>query len=329
VGEGITLSDTGLEGKTTRLAIDFHWKGLMPTAAATADSANASNNIKDAKVAAIAGIAGSGALALIKLAAGIAGHSHGVLADGIESAGDALASGVVLFGLKVSLLPPDLEHPYGHGRAEGIAGKTVATMMLVSGMLLLWANASELITLIETPKAVRFPAAWTIWPAIVSVFVKTGMFSYKLKVGRRVGSMGLEADAWNDFADILSAIMVIVGVVFALHGYVWADHLAAVAVALLIVITSLRVFRDTTVALLDQQAPPEFLADLRALAQSVPGVAGVEKLLARRAGLNYFVDMHLEVDGVMTVHEAHAVSHRVKELIKSKRGDIADVLIHI
>lgn len=301
----------------------------MPLAKAAAETSNATNNMKDAKVAAIAGIIGSGTLALLKLGAGYAGHSHGVLADGIESAGDALASGVVLFGLKISLLPPDLEHPYGHGRAEGIAGKTVATMMLASGLLLLWTNSAELLTLIETPAAVAFPKAWTVWPAIISVLVKTCMFSYKLKVGRRVGSMGLEADAWNDFADVLSAIMVIIGVTFAIHGYVWADHLAAVAVALLILVTSLRVFRDTTVALLDQQAPAEFLADVRALALSVAGVAGVEKLLARRAGLNYFVDMHLEVDGAMTVHAAHAVSHQVKELIKSKRDDIADVLIHI
>jgi cation diffusion facilitator family transporter len=301
----------------------------MPTAAAAADRVHAAQNIKDAKFAAIAGIIGSGTLAFFKLFAGLAGHSHAVLADGIESAGDALASGVVLFGLKVSLLPPDKEHPYGHGRAEGIAGKTVATMMLASGLVLLWTNMSELMAAIQNPVALGIPAGWTLWPAVVSILVKTGMFSYKLKIGRRVGSMGLEADAWNDFVDVLSAIMVVLGVAFAINGYLWADHLAAVTVAILIVFTSAKVFRETSVALLDQQAPPEFLDELRSLAVTVEGVAGVEKLLARRAGLHYFVDMHLEVDGNMTVHDAHAVSHRVKELLKSRRGDIADILIHI
>ncbi len=300
----------------------------MPTAAAAAERTTAAANMKDAKVAAVAGIIGSGTLAVLKLAAGYLGHSHAVLADGIESAGDALASSVVLFGLKVSVLPPDVEHPYGHGRAEGIAGKTVATMMLLSGLLLLWTNAAELLKIMATPETIVIPT-WTIWPAVISIGVKTGMFSYKLKVGRRIGSMGLEADAWNDFVDILSAILVVLGVTFTIYGYIWADHIAALAVAILIVIASARVFRETTVALLDQQAPPEVLADLRNLATTVEGVAGVEKLLARRAGLLYFVDMHLEVDGNMTVHEAHAVSHRVKALLKSRREDLADVLIHI
>ena len=286
-------------------------------------------NLRAANFAAIVGIAGSGALGILKLIAGIAGRSHAVIADGIESAGDALASAVVLFGLKVSVLPPDREHPYGHGRAEGIAGKTVASMMLASGLILLWTNASELVKLFGPNPATDIPAVWTIWPAVVSVFAKSGMFAYKLRVSRRTGSMGLNADAWNDFVDILSAIMVIIGVSTAQHGYGWADHLAAVTVALLIVLTSASVFRDTTRALLDEQAPPEFLAEVRALAASVEGVAGVEKLLARRAGMLYFVDMHLEVDGEMSVRKAHEIGHRVKALLKSKRGDIADVLIHI
>jgi cation diffusion facilitator family transporter len=286
-------------------------------------------NMRSARVAAIIGITGSGMLAVLKLVAGIWGHSHAVIADGIESAGDALASSVVLFGLKISMLPPDHEHPYGHARAEGIAGKTVATMMLASGLLLLWTNASELMKLFGPNPLTDIPALWTLWPAVASIFAKTGMFAYKLRVSRRIGSMALSADAWNDFADILSAIMVVIGVSTSQLGYVWADHLAAVAVALLIVLTSASVFRETTRALLDEQAPPEFLAEVRALAASIDGVAGVEKLLARRAGMLYFVDMHLEVDGAMSVRMAHDIGHRVKALLKSKRADIADVLIHI
>src|SRR5690242_13448671 len=87
-------------------------------------------NMREAKIAAIIGMVVSGTLAIAKLTAGCLGHSHAVIADGIESAGDALVSAVVLFGLKISMLPPDIEHPYGHARAEGIAGKTVATIML-------------------------------------------------------------------------------------------------------------------------------------------------------------------------------------------------------
>ena len=287
------------------------------------------SNLQDAKSAAKLGVIGSGLLAILKISAGVAGHSHAVLADGIESVGDTLASSVVLFGLKISVLPPDREHPYGHGRAEGIAGKTIATMMLASGLLLLWTNTSELLSVVNTGVPANLPALWTLWPAVISIFAKTGMFMYKLRVSRRVGSMALKADAFNDFMDILSAVMVVVGVLTARQGYAWADHSAALAVSVLIVLTSARVFRETTRALLDEQAPPDVLADIRALATSVPGVVGVEKILARRAGLLYFVDMHLEVNGDMPVREAHQIGHRVKALVQSRRGDIADVLIHI
>ena len=242
------------------------------------------SNLQEAKTAAKIGVFGSGTLAILKISAGIAGHSHAVLADGIESVGDTLASSVVLFGLKISVLPPDREHPYGHGRAEGIAGKTIATMMLASGLLLLWTNASELLSVVSTSVPANLPALWTMWPAVLSIFAKTGMFIYKLRVSRRVGSMALKADAWNDFVDILSALMVVIGVTTARQGFAWADRTAALAVSILIVITSARVFRETTRALLDEQAPPEILNDIRALATSVPGVSGVEKILARRAG---------------------------------------------
>lgn len=285
--------------------------------------------VKPLRHATLIGIVGSSLLAGVKIVAGLAGHSHAMLADGIESGGDAVTGAVVLFGLAVATQPPDEEHPYGHTRAEDVAGKTVTTLMLVSGIMLLWTNVQNIYEELahDAPRSV--PEGWTIPIMLVSLAVKSALFAYKLHVSGRLNSMSVAADAWNDFTDVISAAAVLVGLILARMGHLWADRAGAIVVALLIMYTAHVVSRAASAALLDQQAPPEVLQQLRETAMAVPGVAGVEKLLARRSGLMYFVDLHLEVDGSMPVRDAHALGHSVKEKLQASRKDIADVLIHL
>ncbi|HLX61299.1 MAG TPA: cation diffusion facilitator family transporter [Planctomycetota bacterium] len=279
--------------------------------------------------AALTGVVGSGLLAVVKVVAGVIGHSHAVIADGVESGGDTVAGVVVLLGLAESERPPDAEHPYGHSRAEDVAGKTVSTMMLVSGFMLLWTNVAGLYDELFRGLAPQSPHAWTLPIILVSLAVKCGLFVYKLNVGRRLRSTALVVDAWNDFTDVIAAVAVVLGLILARLGYLWADRSGAIVVSLLIMYTAIVVSKAASDALLDQQAPPEVLQELRETALSVPGVKGVEKLLARRSGLMYFVEMHLEVDPAMPVRDAHALGHAVKARLQQQRKDVADVLIHL
>lgn len=285
----------------------------------------ASEKYADARKAAWLGIVGSGLLGAIKLAAGILGHSNAVVADAIESLADSIASGVVLIGLTISLRPPDQEHPYGHDRAEGVAGSTVATLMLVSGVLIaehnlraLWADTS-----------IALPHPYTLWFMILSVVVKGALFTYKLRVAKKTGSVSVQADAWNDCLDVLSGVIVLGGLALALNGAAWADHAAALAVAAIILFMSAKLYAAAARAQMDQQAPEEFLESLRLSARAEPGVTGVEKLFARRAGLMYFVDLHLEVPPTLPVSEAHRIGHAVKDRILKDHVDVADVLVHL
>lgn len=287
------------------------------------------SNLSQARRAAALGTLVSGTLAAVKIVAGVVAHSSAMIADGVESAGDSITGLVVLYGLAESVQPPDEEHPYGHTRAEDIAGKTVSTIMLISGVILLQTNAWALFQLLRGEETTEAPHAWTLWLMLGAMAVKAILFGMKLQVGRKLRSSSLVADAWNDFTDVLSAASVVVGLFFAQRGVLWADRAAAIVVALLILYTARQLSKAASAALLDQQAPPEVLNELRRLALSVPNVAGVEKLFARRSGLMYFVDMHLEVDGAMPVRDAHDIGHRVKDLLQKSRPDIADVLIHL
>ncbi len=287
------------------------------------------DQLNQVRRAALAGILGSGVLAAVKVLAGVFGHSHGMIADGVESCGDAVAGLVVLFGLSVAEKPPDDEHPYGHSRAEDVAGNTISTMMLVSGSVLLWSNLQGFYDDMITGAPRPMPHVWTIWLILISLLVKGGLFVYKRGVGKRVRSVSLRADAWNDFTDSISAVAVLAGLLLTRAGYAWADRAGAIVVSLLIMYTAHLVSRAASAALLDQQAPQEVLTELRETALAMPGVMGVEKLLARRSGLMYFVDLHLEVDGNMPVSVAHTLGHAVKARLKASRPDIADVLIHL
>jgi cation diffusion facilitator family transporter len=287
------------------------------------------DQLNQSRRAVLTGIFGSSALALMKIIAGIVGQSHGMVADGIESASDSVAGLIVISGLAVSAKPPDDEHPYGHTRAEDVAGKTVSTLMLVSGVLLLWTHGHGLYNQLVKGEPATTPHSWTFWLMLISLAVKGALFVYKLGVGKRLRSVALTVDAWNDFADVISAAAVLIGLFLARYGISWADRVSALVVAVIILYTAHRVSQAASDALLDQQAPPEVLKELRDTALSVPGVAGVEKLLARRSGLMYFVDMHLEVNGKMPVEDAHQIGHNVKATLQASRPDIADVLIHL
>jgi cation diffusion facilitator family transporter len=268
----------------------------------------------------------SGALAAIKITVGLMGHSHAVVADGFESVGDVFSSGIVLLGLTLAALPADWNHPYGHGRIETVMGLFVGFMLAIAGVSIA-TNA------LRTMRAVRPPpATFVIWPLIGSAGAKSLLSGIKFHYGKKIRSAALVADAWNDFVDILSALAALVAVSFTImapHQFVAADHWGAFAVGLIVVFTGLRVTRDTTMQLMDTMPDRESMAHVRGAALTVPGVLGVEKCYARKTGLQYHVDLHLEVDPEITVRQSHEIATQVRIVIKETLPWVADVLVHV
>ncbi|HUI57863.1 MAG TPA: cation diffusion facilitator family transporter [Bryobacteraceae bacterium] len=275
---------------------------------------------------AILGMVVSGALAVIKIVAGVAGHSTAVVADGLESGGDVFASGFVLLGLTLAAKPADEDHPYGHGRIEILTGLLIGLVLTAGGALISFRS-------FETLGQPRQPlAAFVVWPLVVSALAKIGLASSKFHYGRKLRSAALTADAWNDAMDTLSATSALVAVGMTLSDpvrFLDADRVGGVVVGLIVIYTGVRVARETALQLMDTMPDGRRMNEIRAVAAAVPGVRGVEKCFARKTGLRYHVDLHLEVDPEMTVRQSHFIAHNVQLHIKEKLDWVADVLVHV
>lgn len=277
------------------------------------------------RIAAI-GMVVSGALAVLKIFAGVHGHSTAVVADGLESASDVFASGFVLLGLTLAAIPADEEHPYGHGRAETLTGLLIGLALTAGGALICYGSIQHL-GLPHEPLA-----PWVIWPLVVSLIAKSILATYKFRYGRKLGSDALKADALNDAVDTLSATVALsaAGIYLLDPGrFADADRYGGFLVGLIVIGVGVRVARETSLQLMDTMPDEHLMAQIRAAAASVPGALGVEKCFARKTGLRYHVDLHLEVDPDMTVRQSHEIAHEVRERIVESLAWVADVLVHV
>jgi cation diffusion facilitator family transporter len=268
----------------------------------------------------------SAGLAAAKITIGLHAQSTATVSDGVESAGDVLASGLVLLGLIIAAKPPDSEHPYGHGRLETLSALAVGMLLVGTGVLI----AFESLHL--THGSSQAPSAYAIWPLLASIAIKSIMSAAKWRYGRRIQSSGLIADAWNDTVDILSGTTALAGLGLTLlnpERFASADRIGGSAVGIIVIFLGVRVVHDTVVQLMDTMPDPEAMDRIRRTGLTVPGVLGIEKCFARKTGLKWHVDMHLEVDPAMTVYESHEIATQVKEKIRSEVDWVADVLVHV
>jgi len=268
----------------------------------------------------------SGGLAAAKIAIGYAAGSTAVVADGVESASDVFASGIVLFGLTMAARPADEDHPYGHGRVETLTGLAVGLVLAFTG-LAICLRSMERVGEVHAP-----PAAYVFWPLVASIVIKLGLSTMKFRIGKRIHSEALRADAWNDSVDILSAFAALTAVGLTIHDpvrFLAADHYGGFVVGLLVIFLGLRVVRDTSMQLMDTMPDDETMRRIRLVAHTVPGALAVEKCYARKTGMKYHVDLHLEVDPELTVRESHEIATRVRFHIIEELDWVADVLVHV
>jgi cation diffusion facilitator family transporter len=275
---------------------------------------------------ALVGMVVSASLAVMKIVIGQMANSTSVLADGFESAADVLASGTILLALTLAARPADSNHPYGHGRIETLAGLLLGFVLFCAGVGISF-HAISAAGDVTAP-----PAAYAIWPLIISIVAKLFMVRYKYATARRIMSAALMADAANDGIDAISGVAALIALSLTLLNpvrFLLADHYGAFAVGLIVMFTGVRVIRETGMQLMDTMPDPKLMKAIREVAATVPGVDGVEKCFARKTGLKYHVDLHLEVDPEMTVRESHDIAQQVREHIREQLHWVADVLVHV
>ena len=263
--------------------------------------------------------------ATAKILGGFFGNAYVLIADGIESGMDVAGSFVIWGGLKVAARPPDATHPYGHGKAEPIAAIIVAVGVLAAAIGLAVQSMRE----IFLPH--HAPAPYTLVILIVVVIVKETLFRYVNRIGRDVESTAVQTDAWHHRSDALTSAAAFIGISVALIGgkrWQSADDWAALFACAVIAANGIRLLRPAFYEIMDT-APRKIVKSVCSVASSVPGVLEVEKCRARKMGLDFYVDLHVAVDGNMSVHEGHEIAHRVKSAIQQSDSRIADVLVHI
>lgn len=281
---------------------------------------------RDVTQAAALGLAVNFGLGVVKLAGGFASSSYALVADAVNSLGDVLASIVVLFALRIAQRPPDAEHPYGHSRAEAIAASNVALLVILSALAVGWEALRRIAYVHE------LPPVWTLWIAGSNMVIKEGLYRYKAGVGRRTGSQAIIANAWDHRSDALCSLAVLIGLAVVRWGgpgYLWADEAAALVVVMAIVWAGIALFRRSASELMDVQAASGLVDDIRVAALAEPGVRGVETLWVRKSGLEYFADIHIEVDPNLTVADGHRIGHRVKDRLLSTFPALRDILVHL
>jgi cation diffusion facilitator family transporter len=291
-----------------------------------AQSHASKKNLQTAARVTLLGLVINVALASAKIIAGFLGHAYVLIADGIESALDVGGSIVIWGGLTLAARPPDTSHPYGHGKAEPIAAIVVALGVLTAALVIAIQSVRE----IFLPH--HAPAPWTLAVLIVAVIIKETLFRYVIRFGRKLESTAVKTDAWHHRIDAMTSIAAFIGISIALiGGKPWqsADDWAALVACGLIGANGYRLLRPALFEIMDTAPRGKFIKSIREVARSVPGVIELEKCRARKMGLDFYIDLHVGVDGNMSVHEGHEIAHRVKSAIQQSDPRVADVLVHI
>ena len=265
-------------------------------------------------------------LAIIKGTAGVIGNSYALIADAIESTSDVFTSIIVFAGLKIASKPADTDHPYGHGKAEPIAGMIVASALFGAAIIIIFQSIHEIII----PH--HAPAPFTLIVLIVVVITKEFLFRFVIKVGEKIESVAVVNDAWHHRSDAITSFAVFIGISISLvggKGYEQADDFAALFASGIIIYNAYRLFRPAFSEIMDTAPPIHILEEIKSVAAKVDGVMLIDKCFVRKMGLEFFVDIHVVVDRNLPVHAGHLIGHNVKDELMKFNPKISDVLVHI
>lgn len=272
------------------------------------------------------GILVNALLAVTKLLAGVVGNSYALIADSVESGADIFSSLFVLGGLHVARRDPTEEYPFGFGRAETLSTAAVALMLVGVAVGI----AIEAVREILTPH--HLPAAWTLAVLATVVTIKWLISRRVQAVGSEIGSTAVQADAWHHLSDAVTSTAAFIGISIALWGgpgWEPADDWAALAASGVIAYNGVVILRSALRDLMDAAPDGEIVAEIRKVAESVPDVLAVEKLLVRRAGMVYHVAIHVQASPSMALSASHALGGRVKSAIQKALPQVGVVLVHM
>lgn len=266
-----------------------------------------------------------------KLVAGIVGRSGAMIADAVHSASDFATDIVVLGFVRISSKPRDDDHKWGHGKYETLASLLIGVGLFAVGVDLLMDSALK-IKAVANGEVLPRPGAIAIVAAAVSIVVKEALYQYTAHRGKALESPSVVANAWHHRSDALSSIGALVGIGLAYFlGEKWciADPIAAIVVAALIIKVAIDLCSTALAELLEKSLPRATEEEIISIISATPNVYKPHNLRTRRIGSNIAIEVHIRVDGAMTVQDSHEISREIEHSLRARFGEQTAVAIHI
>ena len=270
-------------------------------------------------------------LLVFKFVAGILGHSAAMVADAVHSLSDFVTDIIVLVFVHISGKPEDKSHDYGHGKYETLAMTIIGMALLVVAIGIVYSGLTKIMAWIGGEQ-LEAPGMLALWAALLSIVLKEAVYHYSMVKARLLHSQALKANAWHHRSDALSSIGTAVGIGGAiLLGQRWTvlDPVASVIVGMFIVKVAIDLLRDGIGDLMEQSLPEEVENEMLQLVASLPGVVKPHDLRTRRIGNHYAIELHILMDGDISLHEAHEKASEVEDLLRHQYGDETHVAVHV
>ena len=270
-------------------------------------------------------------LLLFKFIAGILGHSAAMVADAVHSLSDFVTDVIVLVFIRISGKPQDKSHDYGHGKYETLAMTLIGAALLFVAIGIIYSGAVK-ISIWANGEQLKAPGMLALWAALVSIVLKEGVYHYSMVKARQLNSQAVEANAWHHRSDALSSIGTAVGIGGAIFlGQRWTvlDPVASIIVGAFIIKVAVSLLRNGIGDLMEQSLPDAVEEEILRLAATVPGVAEPHELRTRRIGNHYAIELHILMDGDITLREAHDKASEVEDLLKERYGEETHIAVHV
>jgi cation diffusion facilitator family transporter len=281
---------------------------------------------RDGRIVTLVGVLVNTILILLKVMTGIFGNSQALIADAVHSISDLFTDIAVLIGLQIRLKPPDEKHHFGHARVETLASSFVGIVLIGTALYLGIKSAFNIYSHTES-----HPTTLALMGAGVSVVLKEVLYQYTVRTGRRINSRLLVANAWHHRSDALSSVAVLVGVAGTQIQPSWyfLDAFAALLVSFFIVKVGLEILKEALYEFTDTAPKPEVIDQIRNCALAVNGVNATHDLKVRTSGGRYQMEIHIVVDGRLTVLYGHKLAKAVEKCLSEDVGNFDRITVHV
>lgn len=266
-------------------------------------------------------------LSILKLFAGVFGHSQALISDGIDSLSDVFSTVIAMVGVKLAARQADTSHPYGHERFECVTALILSFIIAFAGIMIGWNGINSILDGSYAFKEV--PGFLAMGVAIVSIAGKEGMFWYTRFYAKRIRSSALMANAWNYRSDALSSVGSFIGILGSMLGWPICDSIASVVICVFILRSAYQVFMDAVSKMTDQSCDKETEEAILNTVSQVEGVARVDLVHTRQFGSRSYVDIEISAPSNLTLLEGHNIAQKVHDAVEQDFPEVKHCMVHV